>query len=42
MFTLLNVPNSLSGDADPGWYDNLEVETRSASAAELSRDGIEI
>ncbi|OLF78303.1 copper oxidase [Maricaulis sp. W15] len=41
MFTILKVRDRLTGDGDPGWYDNPEGEARPASADELSRDGID-
>ena len=41
MFTILKVRPRLSGDADPGWYDNPEGEARPADASELARDGID-
>ena len=41
MFTILKVRDRLTGTQDPGWYDNPEGEARAATAAELSRDGID-
>ena len=41
MFTILKVRDRLTGDGDPGWYDNPEGEARPARADELSRDGID-
>lgn len=40
MFTILKVRDTLTGSADPGWYDNPEGEARPATAAQLARDGI--
>lgn len=41
MFTILKVRDRLTGDGDPGWYDNPEGEARAARADELARDGID-
>jgi hypothetical protein len=42
MFTLLKVRESLSGDADPGWYEHPAGSMAvAASADELRRDAIE-
>ncbi|MBA3541766.1 MAG: copper oxidase [Deltaproteobacteria bacterium] len=41
MFTILKVRKKLTGDTDPGWYDNPPGTVASeASAADLARDGI--
>lgn len=40
MFTMLKVRNRLSGNDDPGWYDNREGEAQPATQAQLARDGI--
>jgi len=42
MFTILKVRPQLTGQTDPGWYDNPEGEARPARADELRRDGIDI
>lgn len=42
MFTILKVRPGLSGNDDPGWYDNPEGEARLASADELARDNIDV
>ena len=43
MFTILKVRKKLTGDTDPGWYDNPPGTLASkATADELARDGIKI
>ncbi len=43
MFTILKVRKKLTGDSDPGWYDNPPGTLASkATADELARDGIKI
>ena len=40
MFTILKVRDGITDFADPGWYDDPKGMARSATQAELSRDGI--
>jgi hypothetical protein len=41
MFTILKVRDELSGDADPGWYENPPgTEASPASEEELRKDGV--
>jgi manganese oxidase len=43
MFTIVKIRERLTGTADPGWYQHPAATVASpASAAQLSRDGIEI
>jgi manganese oxidase len=42
MFTILKVRENLTGDGDPGWYDNpTGTLAQTATSAELAHDGID-
>lgn len=43
MFTVVKVRERLTGDGDPGWYDNPPgTQSVAATSEELSRDGIDV